>query len=438
MSAETQALRVTGIGAAGDGLSMLPDGTPCFVTRALPGEAVRALLGPRRRDGCAAKAVEILSPSPDRVPPPCPHFAEGCGGCAVQHWAPAAQAEWKRGRVAEALSRAGFPDAPVAATVTTPPGRRRRADFAIRRAGQRIALGFHAAGSAEVVDLATCIVLDPRIVALLPALRDLLRRLRALRREGSAVVNLLDTGPDLLLRTDGPLAPEDRATLAAFAAREGLRRIAWARKDGPAEVAAQHGPATITLSGVEVAPPPGAFLQASPEGEAAIVTAMLAALPEKLAGRGRIADLHAGLGTLSFPLAGRGRVAAFEGDAAAVAALSAAGGRSGLPIAATRRDLARQPLAVAELAPFAAVVLDPPFAGADEQAALLARSAVPLVVYVSCNPAALSRDARPFAAAGWQVAAATPVDQFVHSAQVEAVVAFVRAKGPQRGSMRER
>ncbi len=117
---------------------------------------------------------------------------------------------------------------------------------------------------------------------------------------------------------------------------------------------------------------------------------------------------------------------AFESDAAAVAALSAAAGRAGVPVTAQRRDLVRQPLSVAELAPFAAVVLDPPFAGAAEQATLLARSAVPVVVYVSCNPAALSRDGRAFAAAGWQVVAATPVDQFVHSAQVEAVVAFAR------------
>ncbi len=421
-------LRVTRMGAAGDGIAVLPDGTTCFIPRALPGETVRAIPGPRGRDGVRASLDAVLAAAPDRVSPPCQHFAEGCGGCAVQHWDGGAQAGWKRGRVAEALSRAGFPDAPVAPTIATPMGMRRRADLALRRGAGGIRIGFHAGGSAEVLDLTECPVLDPRLVALLPPLRALLRRLPALRREGSAVVNLLDTGPDLLLRTDGPITPAERALLAAFATEAGLPRIAWAQGTAPAEVAVQHGPVGIALSGVTVAPPPGAFLQASPAGEAAIIAAVLAALPARLAGRGRIADLHAGLGTLSIALAGRGRVAAFEGDAAAVAALSAAAGRAGLPLAATRRDLARQPLTVAELAPFAAVVLDPPFAGAPDQAALLARSAVPVVVYVSCNPAALSRDVRPFAAAGWQVVAATPVDQFVHSAQVEAVVALTRSK----------
>lgn len=410
------------MGAGGDGVAA----GPIYVPRALPGERVRVRVAGRRGDGEAAIVEEILAASPERVPPPCPHFDEGCGGCAVQHWAPAAQAAWKRARLSEALARAGFPDAPVAATVATPPGRRRRADLALRRMPGGITLGFHVAGSGEVLDLAGCTVLDPRIVGLFAPLREVARGLAALRREGSAVVNRLDTGPDLLLRTDGPLAPAERAVLARFAQEAGIPRIAWARRDGAAEIAAQLGPVGTALSGVTVAPAPGAFLQASPEGEAAIIAAVLAALPERLAGRGRIAELHAGLGTLSIPLAARGRVAAFEGDAAAVAALAAGAGRAGVPLSATRRDLARQPLSPAELAGFAAVVLDPPHAGAPEQAALLARAKPPVVVYVSCNPAALARDGRAFAAAGWRVAAATPIDQFVHSAQMEAVVAFAR------------
>lgn len=415
-------LAIERMGAGGDGVAA----GPVYVPRALPGERVRVRPAGRRGDGRAAVLEEILAASPERVPPPCPHFGQGCGGCAVQHWAPSAQAAWKRARLAEALARAGFPGAPVAATVATPAGRRRRADLALRRAPGGVTLGFHVAGSGEVIDLAGCTVLDPRIVALFAPLREMLRGLAALRRRGSAVVNLLDTGPDLLLRTDGPLAPADRAALARFAGQAGIPRIAWARREGAAEVAAQLGPVGITLSGVTVTPAPGAFLQASPEGEAAIIAAVLAALPERLAGRGRIADLHAGLGTLSIPLAARGPVAAFEGDAAAVAALAAAAGRAGVPLGVTRRDLARQPLGPAELAGFAAVVLDPPHAGAPEQAALLARAKPPVVVYVSCNPAALARDARAFAAAGWRVAAATPIDQFVHSAQMEAVVAFAR------------
>jgi 23S rRNA (uracil1939-C5)-methyltransferase len=428
-------LTVTAIGAGGDGIARTGAG-PVFIPHTLPGEVVEARLTGKRGDGQAGVVEAILTPSPDRVAPPCAHFEEGCGGCAVQHWAPAAQAGWKRDRLRDALIRAGYPDAAVAETVSTEPGHRRRADFAVRRGPGGVSFGFHLAGSPQVLDLAGCTVLDPRITDLIGPMREMLRRLAALRREGSAVVNLLDTGPDIVLRTDGPLSSTERAALATFAREAGIARIAWALKDGPAEVAVQTGPATIHLSGAELAPAPGAFLQASPAGEAAIIAAVLAALPKKLAGRGRIADLHAGLGTLSVPLAARGRVTAFESDAGAVTALAAAAGRAGVPVSATRRDLDRQPLTVAELAPYAAVVLDPPHGGAPEQVPLLARSAVPTVIYVSCNPAALSRDARAFAQAGWALAAATPIDQFVHSAQLEAVVAFTRA--PQRGSIRDR
>ena len=410
------------MGAGGDGIAP----GPTYVPQGLPGERLHVEINGKRGDGALAAIHEILTPSLDRIAPACAHFLEGCGGCVLQHWAPTPQAAWKRERLRVALARGGFAEAPVAETITTPPGARRRADFAIRRGTDGLRLGFHAAGSAAILDIAACPVLHPRLVAVLKPLRDLLPRLPALKRDGSAVLNLLDTGPDLLLRTDGTLDAAGRVLLAGFAAAHGLPRIAWARGNGVPEIAAQLGPVSITLSGVAVTPSPGAFLQASPEGEQAIISSMLAALPAKLAGRGRIADLHAGFGTLSLALARRGRVTAFESDGAAVAALANAAAKAGLPLAATRRDLVRQPLMVAELAPFAAVVLDPPFAGAEEQAALLARSAVPAVIYVSCNLQALSRDLHFFADQGWRVDAATPIDQFLWSGQLEAVIALSR------------
>lgn len=422
MSGAPTALAIARMGNGGDGIGTLPDGSPCFVAGALPGERVLAEPAAARGEGHAAILREIVTPSPDRVAPPCPHVAQGCGGCAVQHWAPAAVAAWKRARVIEALQRAGFTEPAVAPTVTVAAGTRRRADFALRRAADgSVTLGFHRRGSGAVIATPGCRVLAPRLVALMAPLAQALRGLSALRREGSAIVNLLDDGADVLLRTDGPLDAAGRAALARFAASEGLPRIAWAQRDGVPETAAQLRSAALTLSGAEVAPPPGAFLQAAPDGEAAIVAAVLAGLPAKLPGRGRIADLYAGLGTLSIPLARRGRVAAIEGEAAAVAALAAAAARAGLPLAATRRDLARQPLTARELAPFAAVVLDPPFAGAAAQCAQIARAKVPRVIYVSCNPAALSRDLRVLSGVGYRLLGATPIDQFLWSAQVEAV-----------------
>lgn len=427
MNDDAMTLAIVRMGHGGDGVALLADGTPCFVAGALPGETVLAEPGAARGEGRAAMLREVLATSPDRVVPPCPHATEGCGGCAVQHWAPDAVAAWKRARIVEALQRAGFVDPAVAPTVTVAPATRRRADLALRRAADgSVVIGFHHRGSASVLATPECRVLDPRLTAFLPPLAQALRSLSALRRDGSAIINLLDDGPDLLLRTDGPLDAAGRVALARFAEAERLPRIAWAQRDGVPEPAAQLRPALLSLGGAVVAPPPGAFLQAAPDGEAAIIAAVLAGLPAKLTGRGRIADLYAGLGTLSLPLARRGRVAAFEGEAGAVAALATAAARAGLPLAATRRDLARQPLAAAELAPFAAIVLDPPYAGAAEQCAQIARSKAARVIYVSCNPVALSRDLRPLQASGFRLLAATPVDQFLWSAQVEAVAVLAR------------
>ncbi len=421
-------LAVTALGAAGDGIARDAAGRTVFVPRSLPGETWRAGIAGRRGDAILAIPETLLSaPSAERAEAPCPHVG-ACGGCALQHWQAAPYLAWKRRKLVDALARAGFPDAPVAETVATPPGTRRRADLGLRRGGYgAIRLGFHAAGDpAQVTDIAACHVLDPAIVVLLDPLRAVLKRLGpALRREGSVVVNLLDTGPDLLLRTDGVLDAAGRALLAAFATEHGIPRIAWARGNDPAETAAQRGPVSIHLAGTPVSPPPGAFLQASPGGETALQAAVLAGLPKRLPPRAQVAELYAGVGTLSFALGSRVRVAAFEGAPEAVAALAAAVNATVNPrIRAVRRDLDRQPMLPKEAATYPVVVLDPPFAGAAEQVALLARARVPRVIYVSCNPAALARDAAPLAAAGYRVVSALPVDQFLWSPHLESVTVF--------------
>ncbi len=411
-------LSITGMGAAGDGIARLPDGGTCFVPLALPGETVRATM-----QGNRASLEAVLSASPDRVTPPCPHFSE-CGACALQHWADAPYAAWKSAKLSEALSRAGYADVTLAPMVRTPLRHRRRADLALRRTPAGLALGFHARGSQQVVALETCEILDPRLVALFAPLREVLRRVNALQKEGSAVLNLLDSGPDLLLRTDGPLDQHGRTALAQFAQAHGLPRIAWARGNAPPELAAQLGSVHITLSGARVQPAPGAFLQASPAGEAGIIAAVLAALPKKLGPKARIAELYAGIGTLSFPLSQHARVSAYEASPEAVQALKAAAGSH--RIQAECRDLDRRPLLPLDLKVFQVVVLDPPFTGAAEQVAQLARARVPCVIYVSCNPAALGRDAAVLRQAGYRLAAATPIDQFPFSPHLEAVVAFTQ------------
>jgi 23S rRNA (uracil1939-C5)-methyltransferase len=345
----------------------------------------------------------------------------------LQHWHDDAYIAWKMDLLRTALHRGGYADVVLEGAVRTGPGERRRMDLAVRRAGGKVVLGLHRLRSVEVVDFAECVVLAPALITLIAPLRVLLARLRAFRREGSVIVNLLDSGADVLLRTDAELDITDRLAVTEYARAHGLPRISWAKGNDEPEPIAVLRPATTMLSGIAVTPPPGAFLQASASGEAAIVAAVLDALPAK----GRIAELFAGCGTITFAVAQRARIAAWEGDPASASALRLAANNRGLAgrVTVTQRDLTRQPLQAKELAGFAAVVLDPPAAGAAVQVAQVAAAKVPVVVYVSCNQATLSRDARLLERAGYRLTAATPIDQFLWSARLESVCVFVQSPG---------
>ena len=335
-------------------------------------------------------------------------------------------AAWKSAQLQAALARAGFPDVTLSPLARTPPHDRRRIDLALQRVGKDVLVGLHRHRGADIIDLHTCLVVEPPLLTLMQALRAALPRIAGLRRTGSAIANVLDSGIDLLLRTDAPLTAGDRTLLTQLARDTGACRVAWALGTGPAETAAQIAPAVTTLAGTSVAVPPGAFLQASRTGAAAITAAVLTGLPAQRTARDAVIELFAGSGTLTFALATRARVMAYEGSPDACAALrNAAAGRR---VDAVHRDLARQPLTAKELAGAAAIVLDPPFLGAAAQMPAIAASGVGRVIYVSCNPAALARDGRTLRDAGYGVIAATPVDQFLWSAAVESVCVFDRPR----------
>jgi 23S rRNA (uracil1939-C5)-methyltransferase len=422
-------LHITRLGADGDGIGLLPDGTPVYIPFTLPDETLSVRLTGKRGDGFSAALEHIEKPSPARISPPCRHFS-ACGGCALQHWRDENYIAWKSSLLESALHRAGFSTVPQNPIHRAPPGSRMRMDLALRRDPKKIHVGLHRARTAEIIDLEECPILHPTLTALIAPLRKMLANLRALHREGAAAVNLLTSGPDLLLRTDAEPNTADRTTLTIFARAHNLPRISWARGNDTPEPICVLRPAQTNLAGVPVSPPPGAFLQATQAGESAITAAILAALPEKLTRKAKIAELYAGCGTLTFAIATRARVESWEGDAATVTALRLAAGQAGLGgrVVATQRDLTRQPLPAKELSKYATIVLDPPFAGAAAQTAEIAASRVPRVIYVSCNPAALARDARLLFQAGYRLLSATPIDQFLWSARLESVVAFALEK----------
>lgn len=388
------------------GLGRLADGT--LVPRVLPGEEVEA-----RPDG----SWRVLTPSEDRVTAPCPHFAR-CGGCAVQHAADPYVAGWKAGIVQGALDGQGL-GGEVGPVLTSPPHARRRARLAGRRLRRGALVGFHARASGEIVDVPRCQVVTPAILALLPALRDLVALAASRDREVSLTVTDAEGGLDVALDAGLALTTDLRTRGAAWAEAAGVARFTWNN-----EAVALRAPPWVAMGPARVVPPPGAFLQATQAAQGDLVAWGLAAT----AGAARVADLFAGCGTFALPLATRAAVHAVESDAAMLGALAAgwrgAGGLHRLTTEA--RDLFRRPLEPVELRAFDAVVLDPPRAGAEAQAAALAASAVPIVAYVSCSPPTFARDARILAAGGYRMGPVTVVDQFRWSAHVELAARFTR------------
>lgn len=420
-------VRIERVGSEGDGIARLTDGVPLYLPFTLPGETVSARPLQPRGDGWHAVAETIADLSEARVEPPCRHFGR-CGGCVLQHWRDPAYRAWKAGLLSHALRQAGFSPPDPLALVPGLPAQRRRIDFAVRRVAGGVVLGLHEQRSAGVVDITDCRVLHPALMVLIEPLRRLLGEVRAVRREASVVINLLDSGADMLLRGDAPLTLRDRTALTDFARAHDLPRVSWVLGHDTPETICLLRPATTTLSGVSVRPPPGVFRQATAAGERAIVEAVLGGMPTKLTGKTRVAELYAGCGTLTFALARVLRVAAFEGEGATVAALRQAINQGGMAgrVEVLQRDLARQPLSAKELAAFAAVVLDPPHGGAAAQIGQIAAAGVQTVVYVSCNPATLSRDARVLRVAGYELDAVTAIDQFLWSARLESVSVFRR------------
>lgn len=407
-------LTIERLGHLGDGVAHRPDGGAVFVPGALPGEVVEAEVSGER-----ATSLRILAPSPDRVAAPCPHY-RGCGGCSLMHASDRLIAGWKEEVVRSALLAQGL-DAPLRPTITSPPRSRRRATLAGRRTKSGVLVGFHGRASGMISAVTGCLLLHPDLLAVLPALEAVTGLGASRKGEMALAITLTDGGVDLAVEGGKPPDQSLFSALSALAAEARLARIAW---NGEAVATLRppqqsFGPARVTL-------PAGAFLQATREGEAALV----GAVREAVGAAAHVADLFAGAGTFALPLTARAEVHAVEGDTAMLAALATgwrqASGAGLLRLTHEARDLFRRPLLAAELAHHDAVVIDPPRAGAEAQTRELARSRVPVIAAVSCNPVTFARDARILTDAGWRIDWLQVIDQFRWSPHVELVARFAR------------
>lgn len=403
----TQQFTITRLGHQGDGIA---DG-PVYAPRTLPGEVVSGTV-----DGQILTDIRVETPSDQRVKAPCRHY-KACGGCQLQHASDAFVAGWKVDVVRNALTAQGL-EAPMRPIHTSPERSRRRATIAVRRTKKGTLAGFHGRASDTITDISGCHLLDPALISAVPV-AEALALLGGSRKGVLAVtLTLSEGGLDVAVRggkrLDGPL----ELALAQATEKHGLARLSWDDE----VIAMRHAPVQ-RFGAAGVTPPPGAFLQATKDGEQALLKAVL----EATKGARRVIDLFAGSGTFSLPLAQSAEVHAVEGEAAMTQALDQAWRRAqGLKrVTSEARDLFRRPLMPDELKPFDAVVLDPPRAGAEAQVAELAQAGRPVIAYVSCNPVSFARDAKIIVNGGYILEWVQVVDQFRWSSHTELAARFV-------------
>ena len=396
------------LGHHGDGIA---EG-PVFAPLTLPGELVTGI-----PDGQTLTDIRIVRPSDDRVKAPCRHF-RACGGCALQHASDAFVADWKVEVVRTALQTHGI-ETDYRPIITSPANSRRRATLAAKRTKKAAMAGFYGRASDVIVEVPDCQLLAP---GLMPGLEvaEALAAIGTSRKAALAVtITLSSAGLDVAVQQGKPLDGPLRQALAQACENLGLARLAW--ED---EVIAMRQPPYQRFGRADVLPPPGAFLQATAEGEAAL----LAAVEEAVGDAGQIADLFAGCGTFTLPLAEKAQVHAVEGEAEMLKALDQGWRRAGglKPLTTEARDLFRRPLLTDELRRFDAVVIDPPRAGAERQIAEIAAAGVPRIASVSCNPVTFARDAQTLTDAGYRLEWVQVVDQFRWSPHVELAALFTR------------
>ena len=411
------------LGPLGDGIHRSRSGS-VYVDRALPGDRIQATIG-RDADGVLrGDLLKVIQASPYRTKAPCPNY-DVCGGCTLQHAKDEFYRHWKVDLVRNALRSKGLKPRIWRDPVFLPEGDRRRGTFTAYKKNSIVTLGHYRRRAHHVTDIATCLVVDPALMAMRGRLATLLAVILQEGNPASAFIQAVDGQFDIVITgavgKTGKPDVQTQATIAQFARDAHVSRMSWrATLNDAAEIIVEISPPRARFGALEVILPPLAFLQPTPAGEAALVAAVMELLPRT----GKFADLFSGCGTFTGPMLERGAVDAYESVGPAIRALDKARGTR--PLRALRRDLFLNPLRRDEANRYDAIVFDPPRAGAQEQVRILASGRTPLLVGVSCNPATFARDAQILVDGGYRLDSVRVVDQFTWSHHVELVAAFTK------------
>lgn len=362
--------------------------------------------------------------------PPCPHFEE-CGACQVQHLKEADYRAWKESEVKKLMDLNGVKPETWLPPVFIGAATRRRVAISAIREGDDLILGFHRYHSNDIAPVEACLLLSPTLDKIYKRLPEVLTPL--LPRGVQVDVLLQEADGHAVDCVISGLAERDEATLGAkqtnlvarLADHCEIRRVSFRETDHSQpvpQIALDRITKTSGALTVEISP--GAFLQPSVEGEAALADAVMLALG-KIGKKDKVIDMFSGCGTFAGRILEKAQVHAIENDFGMSHSLKEAA-KGHARFTAEARDLFKEPVSVREMKDVKAVVLDPPRAGAKEQCQRLAKSSIPLIVSVSCNPATFARDAKILIEGGYKLKSLQIFDQFIYTTHTELVGVFVR------------
>jgi 23S rRNA (uracil1939-C5)-methyltransferase len=428
-------LRVDDLSHDGRGVATAGD-KRVFVRGALPGERVLVRITRVNRRYDEGEVLEIFEASPHRIDPRCPHFGV-CGGCSLQHLDAAQQIESKHNTLVQNLVRIGkvTPDEWWEPLTGPAWGYRRKARLSVRyvQAKGRVLVGFRETYGRFVADMQECHVLDPRVGGHLASLSTLIYGMEARQTIPQIEVACGDNCCALVFRHLENLSEGDLEKLREFARATGL--AVMLQPSGPESIHALE-PSRVELSfalpeyGLELAFGPSDFVQVNAEMNQRMIARALELLDP--GPTDRVLDLFCGLGNFTLPIATRaGRVVGVEGDQELVRKAMMNAERNGLTHAAFHAaDLDAEPGSAAWLSPgFDSVLIDPPRSGAQFILPHVVASGASRIVYVSCHPASLARDAGILVRDhGFRLLGAGVMDMFPHTGHVESIALFERGR----------
>ena len=407
---------ITSLGGLGDGIADY-NGKPVFVPKTVVGDKLRVRITKETSTELRGEIAEIITGGENRAIPPCRHF-DVCGGCSLQQLSDTAYKDFKEKMFHSALRQAGY-DLPDSTVTFLPANSRRRVEMRVYHKGGIPQMAYFRPGTNDLLPIEKCLILTKPLQTFLFPLCKALGDLKGVEHIKSIKLTELGGSIDMLLI----LKQEIPSTaLLGLAERTDVSRLSMQINNSEPRIIVSRRPVEIMLGKYPITLPADSFLQSSAEAQQLLTNFVNSHIPAE----GKIVDLFSGIGTYSFSMTEAHKVHAVESHAGMVSHIKKAAKKYQLEDVLTSdcRDLFHAPLSRKELSEFEAVVINPPRPGAKRQAEEIAASGVNRVVMISCNPGTFARDAKVLKNAGFSLAHAEGVDQFVYSPHLEIAAVF--------------